>query len=178
MDTDRRGILGFGVVLVLVGAFFLAAQFIPGLDQLIQLEYQWPWWVIGVGVVFLLLSALLRVPGLAVPGAIISGIGGILYYQNTTGDWASWSYIWALIPGFVGIGIMLMNFLEGKFMHGLREGLGAIVVSLVMFAIFGSFLGGPRIMGDLWPLLLIGAGVLILLQNLRRRPSHTDQNPG
>jgi hypothetical protein len=178
MDTDRRGSLGFGVVLVLVGAFFLAAQFIPGLDALVQLEYQWPWWVIGVGMVFLLLSVLLRVPGLAVPGAIISGVGGILYYQNTTGDWASWAYVWALIPGFVGIGVMLMNFLEGKFMKGLREGASAILGSLFMFAIFGSFLGGPRILGDLWPLLLIGAGVLILLQNLRRRPSPTDENPG
>lgn len=180
-NMDRRGSLGFGIVLILVGAVFLAAQFIPELGQLIQLEYDWPWWVIGVGVVFLLMSVLVRVPGLAVPGAIITGVGGILYYQNATGDWDSWSYIWALIPGFVGIGVMLMNFLQGRFMHGLREGLGAILVSLVMFTIFGSFLGGPRILGDLWPLLLIGAGVLILLENLlrgRRSAPPSDENAG
>lgn len=178
MDTDRRGSLGFGIVLILVGGLFLAAQFIPELGQLIQLEYDWPWWVIGVGLVFLLMSVLVRVPGLAVPGAIITGVGGILYYQNSTGDWASWAYIWALIPAFVGVGIMLMNFLDGKFMQGLREGLSAIVGGLFMFAIFGSFLGGPRIFGDLWPLLLIGAGVWILLQNLRSRPARRDENSG
>jgi hypothetical protein len=39
------------------------------------------------------------------PGSILAGIGGIFYYQNLTNDWESWAYIWALIPGFVGIGV-------------------------------------------------------------------------
>lgn len=171
--TDRRGSLGFGIVLILVGGFFLAAQFVPELGQLLRADFEWPWWVIGLGALFLIMAVLLRSPGLAVPASILAGIGALLYYQNSTGDWKSWSYAWALIPGFVGIGVMLMNFLEGKFMVGLREGVGAILFSLFLFTVFGSFLGGPRILGDLWPLLLIGAGVWILLQNrMGRRASH------
>lgn len=165
---EHRSSLGFGLLLVLVGGFFLAAQFVPQLSDIIKLQQEWPWWVIGVGVLFLLMAVLLRAPGLAVPAAIIGGIGAILLYQNRTGDWESWAYMWALIPGFAGVGTLLMHFLEGKFMHGLREGISAILFSLFMFGIFSGFLGGPRIFSQLWPLFLIGAGVWILLQNVRR----------
>ena len=37
-------------------------------------------------------------PGMLVPACIVGGIGGMLYWQNLTGDWASWSYSWSLIP--------------------------------------------------------------------------------
>jgi hypothetical protein len=43
---------------------------------------------------------------MAVAACIIGGIGGILYWQSYTGDWASWAYVWTLIPGFSGIGII------------------------------------------------------------------------
>ncbi len=39
------------------------------------------------------------------PSIIVGGIGGILAYQDYTGHWESWSYLWTLIPGFVGLGI-------------------------------------------------------------------------
>jgi hypothetical protein len=39
-----------------------------------------------------------------------------------------------------------------------------------MFGIFGAFLGGPAILSQLWPILLIGAGLWILLSG-RRRPT-------
>jgi len=51
------------------------------------------------------------VPALAVPATIISGIGAILYYQDTTGDWDSWTYVWALIPGFLGVGLLIAGVL-------------------------------------------------------------------
>lgn len=178
MDADRRGNLGLGLVLILVGGVFLAAQFIPQLNDLIKLQYGWPGWVIGVGLVFFLMAVLLRAPGLAVPASIIAGIGAILYYQNNTGDWDSWAYAWTLIPGFVGVGVLLMNILEGRVLTGLKEGISAILFSLFMFGIFSGFLGGPAIFAQLWPLFLIGAGVWMLLtgmQNRRREPAKTDK---
>jgi hypothetical protein len=66
-----------------------------------------------------------------------------------------------------------MSLLEGKPGEGLRNGGWLILISLVMFFIFGSFLGGASLLGPYWPLLLIGLGVLLLLQSVlgaRSRP--------
>lgn len=163
MTEERRGNLIVGVMLILAGAWFLAGQFYPELAAQVNLQFSWPWWVIGAGIVFLLASIIGRTPGMAVPASIFAGIGAILLYQNNTGDWASWSYAWALIPGFAGVGTMLMHFMQGRFTSGLREGLNAILFSLLMFGIFGSFLGGPPILGQLWPILLIIGGFWLLL---------------
>jgi hypothetical protein len=171
MDIDRRSNLAFGLILLLVGGFFLAAQFFPQLSQLVRIDYAWPLWVVGVGLVFLVMAVAVRAPGLAVPASIISGIGAILYYQNASGEWQSWAYAWTLIPGFVGVGVFIMNLLEGRFVQGVRDAIGPIVVSLIMFGIFSGFLGGPTTFSQLWPILLIGLGVWITLKGtlLRRR---------
>jgi hypothetical protein len=176
MDSNRRGNLVIGLALLLVGGFFLAAQYFPQLNQLIRVQYQWPLIVVGVGLFFLIMAVLLRSPGLAVPASIIGGIGGLLYYQNQSGDWESWSYAWTLIPGFVGLGVLLNNLLEGRLWEGIKEGVSLMLFSLLMFGIFSSFLGGPPIFAKLWPLFLIAAGVWTLLKSARnnRRSKSTE----
>ncbi|MFL7794258.1 MAG: hypothetical protein AB8I69_19100 [Anaerolineae bacterium] len=169
MDRRRRSSLATGLVLILIGALIFAAQLVPGWETWLQ----WPLFIIGIGAVLLIIGLLTRVPGLAVPACIVGGIGGLLYYQNATGDWDSWAYAWALIPGFVGVGIIVAGLLGGRFRKPLREGGQLILISLVMFLAFGSFLGliglGP--LGKYWPVLLIALGVLILFNRLifRRR---------
>jgi hypothetical protein len=169
MDRRRRSSLATGLVLILIGALIFATQLVPGWET----WFQWPLFIVGIGAVLLVIGLLTRVPGLAVPACIVGGIGGLLYYQNTTGDWDSWAYAWALIPGFVGVGIIVAGLLGGRFRKPLREGGQLILISLVMFLAFGSFLGliglGP--LGKYWPVLLIALGVLILFNRLifRRR---------
>jgi hypothetical protein len=173
MDSNRRGNLVIGILLLLVGAWFLAQQFFPGLRQVINIDIEWPLFVVGVGLFFLLMSVLLRSPGLAVPASIIGGIGGIFYYQNQTGDWQSWAYAWTLIPGFVAVGIFLSYLLQGKLVAAVRESVGLLFFSLLMFGVFSGFLGGPAALSRLWPLFLIGAGAWMLLKN--RRGNHPGQ---
>lgn len=168
MDVQRRSNLIVGLLLVVIGGWFLATQFYPGLADLFRVELEWPLLIVGLGLLFFVFAALTSTPGLAVPGAIISGIGSLLYYQNKTGDWESWAYAWTLIPGFVGVGVLFSNLLEGRFLHGLREGLNLIVISLVMFGIFGAFLGGPPILDTLWPVLLILVGLWMVGRGLVR----------
>lgn len=158
MDTSRRSALGGGIVLVLLGLGFLSGQLFPQLWAWVG-PVTWPFIVIGVGAFLLVIGLVTGTPGMAVPACIVGGIGGLLLWQNTTGNWASWSYAWALIPGFAGLGTMLAGVLEGK-SRMLRDGAVTVLVSLILFAIFASFLGGPAFLGKYWPVLLIALGLI------------------
>ena len=168
MTQAQRSSLVGGLVLLGLGILFLVYQLSPALREMLSLEFAWPLIVIGVGGFLLFLGLILNAPDMAVPAAIVGGIGGLLYWQNATGNWESWAYAWTLIPGFVGIGIVVAGLLGGRLAKGVRDGLSLIVISLVAFAIFGSFLGGFDILGPYWPLLLILAGVAILIRPLVR----------
>lgn len=168
MFRNNRGNLVIGVVLILIGALFLAVQFVPGLSDWINIQWSWPLLMVAVGVSLLLFGLLVGAPGMAVPAVIVAGIGGILYYQNLSGDWTSWAYLWTLIPGFVGLGVVLAGALGGGFRRSLSEGGGLIVISLILFFIFASIMGGWNLLGDYWPVLLILLGVWLLIRQLFR----------
>ncbi len=89
MVAQRRSSLAFGLILVLLGAWFLVVQFVPGLQELFRLEMTWPLILIGLAFVFLVFGILAGVPAMAMPACIVAGIGGILYWQNATGHWES-----------------------------------------------------------------------------------------
>lgn len=165
MDTQRRSNLTLGLVLILVGLAFLVTRLVPGLD----FTFSWPWIIIGIGAALLIIGALTGVPDMAVPGCIVAGIGGILYYQFTSGNWGSWSYMWALIPGFVGVGMLVAALLGSRAQHAYREAFRTILTSAVLFLVFGSFFGAFNWLGDYWPLLLVGAGVIVLLMGFIKR---------
>jgi hypothetical protein len=119
---------------------------------------------------FLFLTGLLTgVAGLAVPAAIIAGIGGILYWQVLHDDFASWAYLWTLIPGFSGVGAVLMALVSKEDRSSLGGGLQLILISLVLLAIFGTFLGGFSGLTRYWPVLLILYGVGLLVRMVFRR---------
>lgn len=168
MDTNKRTSLALGAVLILAGAFFLAAQFVPELRQLWESAAGWPMIVVGVGGLLLLIGLFSGNPDMAVPACIVAGIGGILLYQNASGDWASWSYMWALIPGFAGVGLLLAGLLAGIDHDRIKRGVDSLLSSLILFSIFGAIFGGlfRSFLGIYWPLLLVAAGILILLRNL------------
>ena len=160
----RRSSLAIGLMLILVGVWLLVGQWMPWLLP----QFSWPWTIIGVGVFLLLLGLLTGTPGLAVPACIVGGIGGLLYWQNATGNWESWAYAWALIPGFAGVGVVLAGLLGGEVRKGMSEGSGLILVSLILFAVFGSFFGALGMAGSYWPVLLILLGLLMLVRALFR----------
>ena len=164
MDRRRGSSLAAGLVLILLGAWFLVAQWVPGL----QIWFSWPLTIVGLGVLLLIIGLLTRVPAMAVPACIVGGIGGLLYWQNATGNWESWAYAWTLIPGFVGVGIVLSGLLGGESRQSVSGGGWLILISLVLFTIFGSFFGALGIVGDYWPVLLILLGLLILIRSLFR----------
>jgi hypothetical protein len=170
MDRKTRSSLGIGLLLVLIGGFFLAVQFYSDLGDWFWHIFDWPVYIIGAGACLLVFGLVVGAPGMAVPACIVAGIGGILYYQNATGDWESWSYVWALIPGFTGVGGMLASLLGGRPSASFRSNLTLVFISLVMFLVFGAFFGANPL-GAYWPILLIALGVWMLIQPLFKKRS-------
>lgn len=164
MDSTRRAGVAVGIVLISAGIWFLLLQFLPGLGS----WFSWPMIIVGVGGLLFLIGILAGEPGMAVPGCVVGGIGLLLYWQNATGNWASWSYAWSLIPGFVGVGVLISGVFTGN-REELRGGAWLMAISLVLFAVFSSVFGITGFLGKYWPVLVIGLGAVLLIQALFRR---------
>jgi hypothetical protein len=167
MMTKRTN-LAVAIFLILIGSWFLAIQLYPALKAFAYGAGTWPLSIFGAGALLGILGLLFWVPGMMVPAAVVAGIGGLLYWQNLTGNWASWAYAWALIPGFSGVGTLLSGLLQRRW-SVVRAGGWMLLYSLVLFAVFGSFLGGWGLIGQYWPLLLILLGLITLSQNFLHR---------
>jgi hypothetical protein len=139
MTKRNRTQLVLGLLLILVAGWLIATQINHDLARLIPISFdQWPVWVIFAGAALLVIGLLVGEADMAVPACIVAGIGGILYYQNASGNWTSWSYMWALIPGFVGVGRILSGIIGGNFKACLREGLQALLACAILFIIFAT----------------------------------------
>ena len=169
MNRQGRTQLALGVILILLGAWFLADKSVPVFHSLFNKYAEFPLNMILIGGGIFIIGLVLGQPGMSVPAAIVAGIGGIFYYQEMAKDYASWSYMWTLIPGFVGIGSVLAGLLGDSTVHNLKRGLNLMVVSAVLFLVFSSFLGGWTLLGNFGPaILLILLGVWVLGSGLYR----------
>lgn len=158
----NKGSITIGILLILVGALLFVMQLFPALSIWVT----WPMIILGIGVLFLITGVVGGNGDLAIPGMINTGIGGILLYQNMTGDWTSWSYMWTLIPAFIGLGILLSNLINHTSVD--RSGLYLLVISLAAFTAF--FLAEHyHIRRDLlWPAGIILVGMLVVVRNIGR----------
>jgi hypothetical protein len=164
MQRNNRTFLVFGVLLILAGILLLLARNNPDWQAWINEVWAWPLGFVALGGFFLLMGLILGEPGMCIPAAIIAGLGGILYYQNQTGDWASWTYLWTLIPGFVGVGIILASLFEGR-PGGIMSGLDLVLISGVLYLVFASIFGGVTLLGSYGPAaLLIILGIYVLIR--------------
>ena len=165
----NRSNLFLGLLLILIGGWMVVTRQVPSIQAWLDNNFIWPMWVIGAGALVFLIGLITGNPGMAIPASIIAGIGGILYYQQTTGNFSSWSYMWTLIPGFVGVGEILAGLLGERTRRNLSSGLRNLVVSAVMFLAFGTFLGGLSILGGYGaPILIILLGIYVLARGFMR----------
>jgi hypothetical protein len=166
MDARHRSGVALGVIIVLIGIWFLVVEWVPGLGDWVNFTVAWPVFIVAIGLVMLGFAVFGAAPGLAVPACVIGGIGLLLYWQNVTNNWQSWAYGWTLIPGFVGVGTLIMGLLGVQSRRSITGGIWLMIISGFLFLIFGSFLGGPDLLGQYWPALLIALGVLLLARSL------------
>ena len=161
---NRKSGLAGGIILILLGLLFLANEIFPETFNF----WDWPILLLGLGLAFILWAILGGLGGLAVPGAILSGLGAIFYLQNRYDAWDTWAYAWAVIPGLVGLGVILSGIIDRDFKNRFFSGLTLIIISAILFFAFGSFLGLDPNITRFWPALLVLLGVVSLIRALVR----------
>jgi hypothetical protein len=175
----RRGAYTAGAVLLVLGGLMLVSELLtrtnPG-------WWQWPYTITLVGLGLLLLGFLVRTPGnagLFIPGFIVLNVSAVLLYQNWSGHWESWSYLWPIVaPGGVALGLLLGGLLDGDG-KAIRSGLIMLAVSLGLLVGFTLFFQGFIFGGWAWSswlmqpwvggALVMVAGAAILIYGLLRR---------
>jgi len=179
MSSQRNtGSLVGGSLLIIFGILALLGKIFQNYDFWGTF---WPFFIIGVGILFFvgMLAGGRSVSGLAIPGTIITTIGLMLFYQNITNHWESWSYGWTVILMSVGVGIFIMG-VWGQNMTQRAAGLRVLRIGLIMFIIFGAFFeliftsGMPfGLRSILFPVALILLGLYLVLMRSGLLPGHS-----
>jgi peptidoglycan/LPS O-acetylase OafA/YrhL len=170
-NRSNVGALVGGALLIGFGLLSLAGELFRNAGGWSLL---WPFTVMLFGGLFFaaMFAAGRDLAALAIPGSIIAGIGLLLLYQNLTSHWESWSYAWALIVVFVGVGIYIMGwYSRNEAARG--SGLRVMRTGLILFVIFGGIFEmlfsishpvGWR--NYVFPVLLILTGLYLVVSRL------------
>ncbi len=87
MNTRGRSQLALGVILILLGAWFLMDKTLPAFHSFFNQYTEFPLNLLLIGAGILIVGLVLGQPSMAIPAAIVAGIGGIFYYQETTNNY-------------------------------------------------------------------------------------------
>jgi hypothetical protein len=161
-----------GVLLIILGLVFLAfTQNLFGL-QWSDVGDFWPVFPI-IGGLIVLLPALAATSSHARGAIVFAGtipvLVGLFFLSITLGvfSWADHSFLWPVYPLIVGVSFLAGYAVSGfKHNYYLIPGLIVSAVALVFFAMTAT--GSYDLLGKLWPIFLIVAGLLMLIPRARR----------
>ena len=167
-----------GIVLLVVGIVVLASEplleFVRGLGVSDEVLAWWPVLIVVLSLFFLVPSLVGRQnrrlrAGMALPGAMLAGIGGALLYTSLTDRWTAWSSLWTVIPFSFGLGMYAAGWIaDAPAFKWIGSGiaLGGVVAYLVFATAFG---GEPfRLIAAIG---IIGLGVVLVAGGLAERLS-------
>lgn len=156
--NDRRGLV-VGVVLLLLGAFFL-------LSRTFQFSGPGPILVL-IGSIFLALSAVRRARGPLLPGGVLLGLGsGFLLRAPLESTFPHWA---TLLLG-LGAGFLLVAALDRASGRDRRPSPVLPGIVLIVVALVGALTRHEAMrealadLRDLWPWALVLAGVALVAQ--------------
>ncbi len=163
----------FGAALIALGIFFLLGQRI----DINIWEFSWPIFILLPGLILLALAVTTggqMGESLAIGGSLLTVLGLLFFYQNTTNHWESWAYAWALVgPTSIGLGQILYGTVK-DIDSLVASGRRLTIIGAAIFAcglIFFEFvigISGFRFGGLGWGLVLIALGLILILLNVRK----------
>jgi len=159
-----------GAVIIIIGLFLLLAQFVPDAGR---------WIVLVIGLIFLAAFLAKREYGFLIPGCIVSGVGvGVILEGLVDDPWSGAAMLFSIAGGFIAIWVvsMLIRSYDKGWPRGeSREAQNALWWPLIpggILAIIGFVVLADDVDSDLlqwWPVLIIGAGLIVLASSLSRR---------
>jgi hypothetical protein len=103
----------------------------------------------------------------AIAGSIVTTVGLILRYQQSTDRWESWAYAWALIPVASGLATLVCGLVYRR-RDLVDDGIRVVAIAAVLFAagywFFETIFQSGRAPIDAaawWPLIVVGLGVYV-----------------
>lgn len=154
MFKQSRSQLALGVILILLGGWFLLDKSVPAFHSIFEKYTIFPFNMFLIGAVIFVIGLVIGQPGLSVPAVVVAGIGGLFYYFEEIGSYEDW-YMWLLVLGFVGVGSILAGILGDNTARNIKRGLNAVVVSAVLFLVFSSIYGGWALLGNYAPAIIL-----------------------
>lgn len=160
-----------GVVIVGVGVFLLLAQLVPDIGR---------WIPLLIGLIFLAAFVPQREYGFLIPGCIVGGVGvGVILAGVVEDPWSGAAVLLSIAGGFIAIWVVsvLIRRVDRDWPRGSsRDAAQALWWPLIpggILALIGLIvLAEEGLESDLlrwWPLLIIGAGIVVLVSALTRR---------
>ncbi|MCI0690665.1 hypothetical protein L0337_01515 [candidate division KSB1 bacterium] len=153
--VNQRSSIGFGVLLIVFGALFLAANLLE-----IRWRDLWPaLFFAGAAINFAIFLGNRSNYGVLMPATILLTYGVLFQYCALAGWWHM-SELW---PAFIlgpGLGLLMM------YRFGKRES-GLLIPAFILIglsAVFFVAFGPLRSYSRYWPVVLIIIGVLLLLK--------------
>jgi uncharacterized membrane protein HdeD (DUF308 family) len=173
----RRNEWVVGALLIIIGLFFLLNQFVelPGLESLAI------YFVLGLGLLFLVWGVITREAGLMIPGGILTGIGlGIALvagpFEFDDGDLSGGVFMGAFALGWVLITVFTALFTDETHWWPL---IPAAIMAIISGALLveGPFEVVLEWLGKLWPVALIIGGIAMLLgaRKLNKKEPESDE---
>lgn len=122
--------------------------------------FSWPLLITATGVALLLSAAIWRVTPLVLPGVFLSLGSLLLFWQNSTGNWASSAYTWTLYLAFLALSIVLAGAVDRRYRFALKPGIWGFAASLLLYCLFCSVLTRH------WAVMAVGSAGLVAIAGL------------
>jgi hypothetical protein len=153
-----------GLILIGLGVLFLLAQFFPIGD----------WFLLILGLAFLASYFLTRRDGLLWPAGVLTGLGTAILVSERLrldGPLQAASILLGLSAGFFAIYVIDQLYTPptpaAPLWAGLGTGLAGVIFVLIGLGVLSESVWG--LIGQLWPLALIVAGIAVIFGALRPR---------
>ena len=171
MNESNRGTMVTGILFLILGAFFLVINLIPGMDA----SKTWPMILIVLGIGFFLPALIWPksrsgLSSLFIPGSILVVLGILFMFNTLTGIWNIWAIAWLFIPASVGIGLISSAWIGHWDRSVLTVGLWLSIISITLFALLACFFSDPTIK-TVGAGLLIVIGLIFFIRSLIKKPA-------